>query len=272
MAGSPKAQVVADVALSCAAAAGAASSPARPTTAERLPKRAGSTPPSGASLPSPLALLKPVQLAFPLAKTEVAWGAADDAIAQKKAADERQNKMDDDLRKMLAMVQKLDQDLENERAARIQMSRDLEMERATRIQLQMDAQAWEQHYCEEQNAYEWQEEAVVQEPVASGHGRHDRAPHFHYGDAGGSGREDHFDDEQVGPPPAMSPPGYPSDAKDEEKTCEDIRYWYADGRGWRQAGKADPWHEPSAYWNSWWQDPSAAPGYGWQDPLMKADP
>ena len=138
------------------------------------------------------------------------------------------------------------------------------MERATRIQLQMDAQAREQHYSEEQNAYEWQEETVVQEPVASGHGRHDRVPHFHYGDAGGSGREDQFDDEQVGPPPAMSPPGYPSDAKDDEKTCKDLLYYPTDGRGWRQGGSQETWYEPSARWsdsgaayreNSWRQDP-----------------
>ena len=178
MAGSPKAQVVADVALGSAAAAGAAASPARLTKAERSPNRAGSTPPSGTSPPSPLALLKPAQLAFSPAKPEVAWGAADDAAAAKNAADERQKQVEEDLRRMSAMVQKLDRDLENERAARIQMDRDLETERAARIQLQKIVQTWEQHYREEQDADDWQEEAEAQGPMAAENGHHDRAQHF----------------------------------------------------------------------------------------------
>ena len=84
MAGSTKAQDDAAVALGSAAAA------AGLTRTGRSPIRAGSTPPSGVSLPSPLTPLRPAQLAFSPAKPEVAWGAADDEAAAKKAADERQ--------------------------------------------------------------------------------------------------------------------------------------------------------------------------------------
>ena len=115
MAGSPKAQDGADVALGSAAAA------ASLTRAGRSPTRAGSTPPSGLSTPSPLALLRPAQLVFSPAKPEVAWGAADDAAAAKKAADERQKQVEEDLRKMLAMMEELKHDLASERAARVQL-------------------------------------------------------------------------------------------------------------------------------------------------------
>ena len=125
---SSHAQVAADIAL------GATASPARLTR-------------SGHSTPSPLTPLKPAQLAFPAAKSEVAWGAADDAAAAKKisdeaaaankAADERHKQVEEDLRKMSAMVQEL--------------ARDLGAERAARIQLQEIIQTWEQHYREEQD-------------------------------------------------------------------------------------------------------------------------
>ena len=226
MAGSPKAQGVADVALGSAAAA------ARLTRAGRSPTRAGSTPPSGVSPPSPLALLRPAQLAFSPAKPEVAWGAADDAAAAKKAADERQKQVEEDLRKMLAMMERLNQDLASERAARFQMDQHLAAERAARIQLQKVVQSWEEHYREEQDAGDGsaecprrllrldEEDAEAQGPTS----------YEHY----------HFDDEPVGPPLIIEPPGYTSDAKDAAPTCEDLPCYPADDRGWRQAGKADP--------------------------------
>ena len=63
----------------------------------------------------------------------MAWGAADDAAAAKKisdeaaaakkAADERQKQVEEDLRRMSAMVQELARDLGAERAARIQLQK-----------------------------------------------------------------------------------------------------------------------------------------------------
>ena len=103
---SSHAQVAADIAL------GATASPARLTR-------------SGHSTPSHLTLLKPAQLAFSAAKSEVAWGAADDAAAAKKISDEaaaaKVTAMEEDFRKMSAMVQELARDLGAERAARLQL-------------------------------------------------------------------------------------------------------------------------------------------------------
>ena len=80
---SSHAQVAADIAL------GATASPARLTR-------------SGHSTPSPLTPLKPAQLAFSATKSEVAWGAADDAAAAKKISDEaaaaKVTAMEEDLR------------------------------------------------------------------------------------------------------------------------------------------------------------------------------
>ena len=152
---SSHAQVAADIAL------GATASPARFTR-------------SGHSTPSLLTLLKPAQLAFSATKSEVAWGAADDAAAAKKISDEaaaaKVTAMEEDLRKMSAMVQEL--------------ARDLGAERAARLQLEETIQVWEQHYRDEE-ASEWVSESTSASSA--------------------SGRKVHFDDDPSGAPPRRWP-------------------------------------------------------------------
>ena len=130
MAGMNEGQYVATVAQ------GSATTAATPARTGAFTLRAGSSNPSDASLPSPLTPLNPVQLAFPSAETEVAWGAADDAAAANEAAEERHKQVEEELRNMKAMVQELARDLGTERAARTELARDLGTERAARAQLQ----------------------------------------------------------------------------------------------------------------------------------------